>query len=267
MKAIGAGLLPAEHFVYASTSVKPLDEEPYDLDSIERMLARRDLGIETSSQLKSILEKLIGTDDQETALFGAEGINALEGRYVNRIEALKGTLAKTGAGAGEAAGRGGSAARRGALRELARQYFELATLHGRASSIRAFYLREAFTSIRGAFAASGGEREKARVSRVDLVLMVDILVALGLHDQAARLLEQVRAGEDPLVLLLAARIAFHRGQYAKVAGFCRRLVPLARKLGEKDRKIVSFWAGAPEGAPEGAPAGTPAGTPEGASRA
>ena len=252
LKAIGAGLLPTEHFVYASTSVKPLDEEPYDLDSIERMLARGDLGIETSSQLKSILEKLIGTDDQETALFGAEGINALEGRYVNRIEALKGTLAKTGAGAGEAAGRGGSAARRGALRELARQYFELATLHGRASSIRAFYLREAFTSIRGAFAASGGEREKARVSRVDLVLMVDILVALGLHDQAARLLEQVRAGEDPLVLLLAARIAFHRGQYAKVAGFCRRLVPLARKLGEKDRKIVSFWAGAPEGTPEGA---------------
>jgi hypothetical protein len=254
LKAIGAGLLPAEHFVYASTSVKPLDEEPFDLDSIERMLSRRDLGIETSTQLKSILEKLIGTDDQETALFGAEGINALEGRYVNRIEALKGTLAKADAGPGGATGNGVFAARRAALRDLTRQYFELATLHGRASSIRAFYLREAFTSIRGAFAGSGGvrgERGKAQVSRVDLVLMVDILVALGLHDQAARLLEQVRAGEDPLVLLLAARVAFHRGQYAKVAGFCRRLVPLARKLGEKDRRIVSFWAGAPEGTPEG----------------
>jgi len=255
LKAIGAGLLPAEHFVYASTSVKPLDEEPYDLDSIERMLSRKDLGIETSTQLKSILEKLIGTDDQETALFGAEGINALEGRYVSRIEALKGTLSKADAGSGEAAGNGVFAARRAALRDLTRQYFELATLHGRASSIRAFYLREAFTSIRGAFAASGGEREergKARVSRMDLVLMVDILVALGLHDQAARLLEQVRAGEDPLVLLLAARVAFHRGQYAKVAGFCRRLVPLVRKLGEKDRRIVSFWAETPEGTPTGA---------------
>jgi hypothetical protein len=261
LKAIGAGLLPAEHFVYASTSVKPLDEEPFDLDSIERMLSRRDLGIETSTQLKSILEKLIGTDDQETALFGAEGINALEGRYVNRIEALKGTLAKADAGPGGATGNGVFAARRAALRDLTRQYFELATLHGRASSIRAFYLREAFASIRGAFAGSGGvrgehgERVKARVSRVDLVLMVDILVALGLHDQAARLLEQVRAGEDPLVLLLAARVAFHRGQYAKVAGFCRRLVPLARKLGEKDRRIVSFWAGAPEETPERAPKG------------
>ncbi len=255
LKAIGAGLLPTEHFVYASTSVKPLDEEPYDLDSIERMLARRDLGIETSSQLKSILEKLIGTGDQETALFGAEGINALEGRYVNRIETLKGTLAKADAGAGEAAGDGIFEARRAALRELARQYLELATLHSRASSIRAFYLREAFTSIRGAFAAHGeerGERGKARVSRVDLGLMVDILVALGLHDQAARLLEQVRAGDDPLVLLLAARVAFHRGQYSKVAGFCRRLVPLARKLGEKDRGTVFFWSGAPEGAPPGA---------------
>ncbi len=110
LKAIGAGLIPVEHFVYASTSVKPLDEEPYDLDSIERMLARRDLGIETSAQLKSILEKLIGTDDQETALFGAEGINALEGRYVNRIEALKKSLAKEGASARGEPGSGPSAA-------------------------------------------------------------------------------------------------------------------------------------------------------------
>ncbi len=251
LKAIAAGLLPTEHFVYASTSVKPLDEEPYDLDSIERMLARKDLGIETSSQLKSILEKLIGTDDQETALFGAEGINTLEGRYVNRIEALKKVLAKADAGADEAGSDGVFAPRRAALRELARQYFELATLHGRASSIRAFYLREAFTSIRVAFAASGGKGGRARVSRKDLALMVDILVALGLHGQAAHLLEQVRAGEDSLILLLAARVAFHRGQYAKVAGFCRKLVPLARKLGEKDRRTVSYWSGAPEGAPQG----------------
>jgi hypothetical protein len=238
LKAIGAGLLPTEHFVYASTSVKPLDEEPFDLDSIERMLARGDLGIETTQQLKSILEKLIGTGDQETALFGAEGINALEGRYVNRIEALKKSIAKSGPGI--------AAPRTAALRELARQYFELAALHGKASSIRAFYLREAFISVRAA-------HEKGRIPRSDLVLMVDILVALGLHDQAARLLEQIRAEEDPLVLMLGARVAFHRGQYGKVAGFCRKLSRLARGLGERERRIVSFWAGAPEGTPEGEP--------------
>jgi hypothetical protein len=266
LKAIGAGLIPAEHFVYASTSVKPLDEEPYDLDSIERMLARRDLGIETSSQLKSILEKLIGTDDQETALFGAEGVNALEGRYVNTIEALKKTVAKADAGARGEPGGTSSAARRTALRELARQYFELATLHGRASSIRAFYLRAAFTAIRGAFAARVGARGKAQVSRDDLRLMVDILVALGLHDQAAHLLEQVRAKEDPLVLLLAARVAFHRGQYAAVAGFCRRIVPLARTLGPKDRRIVSFWAGVPVGASPQVTDQSPREATEGASR-
>jgi hypothetical protein len=238
LKAIGAGLLPAEHFVYASTSVKPLDEEPFDLDSIERMLARGDLSIETTQQLKSILEKLIGTDDQETALFGAEGINALEGRYVNRIEALKKALSKSGSET--------AASRTAALRELARQYFELAALHGRASSIRAFYLREAFTSVRAA-------HEKGRIPRSDLVLIVDILIALGLHDQAARLLEQIRAEEDPLVLMLGARVAFHRSQYVKVAGFCRKLSRLASGLGESERRIVSFWAGAPSGAPGGEP--------------
>jgi len=238
LRAIGAGLLPTEHFVYASTSVKPLDEEPFDLDSIERLLARGDLGIETTQQLKSILEKLIGTDDQETALFGAEGINALEGRYVDRIEALKKSLSKSGLGT--------AAPRTAALRELARQYFELAALHGRASSIRAFYLREAFTSVHAA-------HEKGRIPRSDLVLIIDILVALGLHDQAARLLEQIRAEEDPLVLMLGARVAFHRSQYAKVAGFCRKLSRLASGLGESERRIVSFWAGAPEGAPGGEP--------------
>jgi hypothetical protein len=242
LTAIGAGLLPTEHFVYASTSVKPLDEEPFDLDSIERLLARGDLGIETTQQLKSILEKLIGTDDQETALFGAEGINALEGRYVNRIEALKKSLAKSGPGT--------AAPRTAALRELARQYFELAALHGRASSIRAFYLREAFASVRAA-------HEKGRIPRSDLVLIIDILVALGLHDQAARLLEQIRAEEDPLVLMLGARVAFHRGQYVMVAGFCRKLSRLASGLGESERRIVSFWAGAPSGVPSGASGGEP----------
>ena len=38
LKAVGAGLLPAEDFIYASTSAKPLDEEPFDLDAIERKL-------------------------------------------------------------------------------------------------------------------------------------------------------------------------------------------------------------------------------------
>jgi len=226
LKAIGTGTLPVEHFIYASTSAKPLDEEPFDLDGIERVLARRDLTLETNLLLKGVFEKLINSSEQETALFGAEGINALEARHVNRIEELKAAIEK------------GSAAHPPVetLRALARQYYELAELHGGSGSIRLFYLREAFSTLRRAH--RGG-----RISRSTLVLMVDILVALGLHGQAALLLGRVRAAEDHLVLLLAARVAFHRGEYSRVADCCRRLSAAAGALGERERAIVEFWAG------------------------
>jgi hypothetical protein len=81
--------------------------------------------------------------------------------------------------------------------------------------------------------------------RADLTLMIDILISLGLHGQAARLLQQVRAAEDPTVLLLSARVAFHRGQFAQVADFCRRLAPRTGQLGIRERKAVAFWAGEP----------------------
>lgn len=229
LRAIGAGLLPVEDFVYASTSAKPLDEEPFDLDAIERMLARADLGIETTAQLKSILEKLIATDNQETALFGAEGINALEGRYVNRIEQLK------------AGGR--SALPAPVLRALARQYRDLAALHARGSSIRAFYLRAGFHCLRDGFRRAGS----GRMSREDLALMVDILLALGLDAQAALLLSQVRAADDPVVLLLEARVAFQRRQYARVRECCRRLSRGAEALSPRVRKAVAHWAGETDG--------------------
>lgn len=247
LKAIGVGLLPVEPFVYASTSVKPLDEEPFDLDAIEQMLARTNLDPETTARMKSILEKLISSDDQETALFGAEGINTLEGRFINRIEKLKSIVAEAlpaqlppeGSGSVDTPG-GGTTRQRGALREIARQYHGLAMLHGRGSSIRAFYLREAFRCLRRA-------HETGRIPRADLTLMIDILISLGLHGQAARLLRQVRAAEDPTVLLLSARVAFHRGKFTQVADFCRRLAPLAGRLGTRERKAVAFWAGEQHG--------------------
>jgi hypothetical protein len=242
LKAIGAGLLPVEDFVYASTSVKPLDEEPFDLDAIERMLARSDLGIETATQLKSILEKLIGTDDQEAALFGAEGINALEGRYVNRIEELKSGVRK-GSGKDAVRDAGKPAPTPPVLRELARQYRDLAALHARGSSIRAFYLRAAFHSLRDAFLRAG----VGRMSRADLALMTDILLALGLGAQADILLGEVRASDDLLVLALEARVAFHRGRYARVAECCRMLAPHSEALSPRLRKAVAFWAGDTDG--------------------
>jgi hypothetical protein len=125
-------------------------------------------------------------------------------------------------------------------RELARQYYELAVLHSRSGSLGAFYLREAHTALRASLVPG-------RILRADLSLLVDILVDLGLHAQAERVLARVHAPSDPFVQLATARVAFHRGQYAKVAACCRALQPRMDALGDLERRIVSFWNGPEHG--------------------
>jgi hypothetical protein len=222
LKAIGTGTLPVEHFVYASASAKPLDEEPFDLEEIERATARTDVTLETSLMLKRVLSKLIGSNEQETALFGAEGITLLETRAMEKVQRLK-ALPQEQRGQEE-------------WRALAHAYFELAELHGEAASVRSFYLGEAHACLREA-----GQRGESTLA--DLTLAVDTLVALGLHAQADQALDEARDAEDPAVTLLSARVAFHRRDYRRVAACCRRLAAARGSLGEKDARIVAFWAG------------------------
>lgn len=231
LRAIGAGVLPVEHFVHLSTSTRPLDEAPFDMEAVDRLIARPDLSAATRQILKSIFEQLIQSRDSETALFGAEGITTIESRSLRLIEELKGRLAAPGSTQPE-----NQRKRRRLWRELALQYHELAMLHRRSGSLGAFYLREAYTSLRASLV-------RGRISRADLLLRVDILVALGLHGQAERVLSRVHAPADPFVQLAAARVAFHRGDYAKVAACCRALQPRMDPLGEEERRIVSYWTG------------------------
>jgi hypothetical protein len=221
LKAVGAGNLPAEYFIYASTSAKPLDEEPFDLDEIERVLARPDMNLATSILLKRVLSKLIGSREQEVALFGAEGINALEGRFLARIEGLKSRIPPKGG--------------RRLRRRLAREFYELAELHAGAESVRSFYLRAAYQSLRAA-------SRRKKILRSELVLATDILIALRQYAGATHLLQRVHAADDPGVLLLSARVAFHRGDYVRVSECCRRLEAAAGSLGANERRAVSFWA-------------------------
>jgi hypothetical protein len=227
LRGVGAGLLPPEYFIHASCSAKPLDEEPFDLEAIQRTLARTDIGVATARLLKGILEKLIKGQDQETALFGAEGINALESRYLQRIQKVR-----DGLGRPETPAR-----RRSALVLLARLHFEMSELQGRGSSIRSFSLREAHGHLR---AAMGGE---GRVSRDIVDLLVEVLMGLGLHDQAAHLLEKITPADDPFVLLRVARVAFQRRDYRRVAECSRALLGRPERLTEAERRAAAFWVG------------------------
>jgi len=221
LKAVGTGTVPVEQFVYASASAKPLDEEPFDLEEIERVLARPSLNLQSSVLLKSVLEKLIGSKDQEVALFGAEGVNALESRALIRIEKLR-TEMKTRPG-GEV------------RRKLAREFFEMAELQAGSESVRTFYLLEAHTSL-------CGEEGELTLSRADLPLAIDILVARRLLEEADQLLARVDDTEDVEVQLMSARVAFHRGRYHSVAETCRALAASGAGVGEKEKRAISFWA-------------------------
>lgn len=222
LRAVDAGLLPPASYTYAATSVRPLDEEPYDIEEIERVLGRENLDIDSNLMLVRILRRLLNSSEQEIALFAAEGINLIEGRYAAKIEALKETIA--------------SSPEPLLVRDLAFLYNELARLYDPGSSLRGFYLHEAYTrlsSIRGDEVFGNPET----------VSFIRILIDLGLFDQAALELDRYPAEHETELLLLEAEIEFHRHSYSRVAEICREVHDRWETLTESERLILEQWTG------------------------
>jgi hypothetical protein len=218
MRAAEAHLLPLEACVYLGTSVKPLDEQPINLDDIDRMLSRPKLDLETNLLLIRILTKLLQDPDAEVALFAAQSINTIESRYTQRIEELKDALKNS--------------ERISALRGLAQQYYELAQMH--PGSIRNFYLREAFGYIKKL------NKQKALGER-EVVLLVRILLALGLTDQAGRIINQLTDRQQRSYLLLEAEVAFKRKDIGGLQRICGLLKTEKQNLDEDSRDFLSYW--------------------------
>jgi len=235
LRALGLGVVPEESFVYLSTSQKPLDEEPFDLDEIERVLARKDLDLETNILMKGILEKLVSRGEQETSLFGAEGINLLEARYVDRIEELRLFIKDQGAAPGAAF----SPKTVEAMRRMARWYYELALLHGKTRSIKTFYLKEAYSRFRDSMQGPVG------MTGPQLRLFVGVLVGLGMYDQAAHVIAGAPDASDPELLLLRAEVAYHRRDYAEVVRACRERSESGAAILPGERRLISYWLGKP----------------------
>ena len=113
--AVESGLLPQEAYIYKANSIKPLFEEPVDIPEIERILASENNDLTTNLLLIGILERLLVNNDSEIALFAAESINAIEGRYNDRIEGLKARYRHS--------------ADPSILRDIAHQFFEIGTIN------------------------------------------------------------------------------------------------------------------------------------------
>lgn len=218
LRAAEANLLPIEACVYLGTSIKPLDEQPVDLDAIEQVLSRPQLDLDTILLLMRILTKLLRNPDAEVALFAAESITSIETRYTKRIEALKASLQEKPSDK--------------VLRSLAKQYYELAQIH--PGSIRNFYLREAFGYIK--------ELNKLKsLGKEDVVLKVRILLALGLTDQAKRIIGQLADRENPSFLRLEIEVAFKGKDITEVQRLCDRLKSKCEQLDEPSRAFLAYW--------------------------
>lgn len=218
MRAVEANLLPIEACVYLGTSIKPLDEQPIDLNAIEQVLSRPQLDLDTILLLMRILTKLLRNPDAEVALFAAESISSIETRYTKRIEALKASVQEK--------------PNDKVLRALARQFYELAQIH--PGSIRNFYLREAFGYIKEL-------NRLKRLGREDVVLTVRILLALGLTDQARRIIDQLADRDNPSYLRLEMEVAFKRRDITEVQKLCDRLQSDREQLDEPSQAFLTYW--------------------------
>jgi hypothetical protein len=218
LRAAEANLLPIEACVYLGTSIKPLDEEPVDLDSIEQVLSRQRLDLDTNLLLMRVLTRLLRNPDAEVALFAAESINMIETRYTKRIEELKSALADKKEDR--------------VLRSLAQEYYELAQIH--PGSIRNFYLREAFGYIKTL-------NKLKRLAKADVVLTVRILLALDLTEQARRIVDKLSDRSDLAYLRLEMEVAFKRKDITAVQGLCDRLKPDWERLDEESKAFLEYW--------------------------
>lgn len=219
LRGIRAGVAPLESFVYKSLSVKPLFEEPYNLEELERVLANPALSLGDAMLLIEIFSDMTRGPDKERALFAAESLGALEGRWARRVEELR-----PGAeGGGEGAYR------------YARALFEYALITGRYSSIRNYYLREAY------YALSRNADSCASAEGFDL--RIRCLLRLGLIGQAESLIaSELGKRADGELLLLAVEAAFVRKDPSRVrellAGRDIEVLGLAPELAE----LLTAWA-------------------------
>jgi hypothetical protein len=221
LKAYESGFIPISAFINKSNSTKPLDEEPYDIEAIERLLARKNLGLKSNLMLMGIFEKLIFHRDQEIALFAAESINIIENRYNSKIQAIKDREGEPDSDD---------------LSQLGSLFYELAILNDKRAAIKDFYLKESLNR----FKILTSLRE---LTDDELNIYIRLLLELHLVAEADQYLQKEIQNSKKLILLLKAETEFARKDFKKVKQICTSLIEMIEKLTEREFVMVSYWLG------------------------
>ncbi len=210
-KAARKGFIPAEVFIYKTTSIEPVIENPDNLYEIERILAQRDRDIMTNSLLVDILNKLVKNRDKEIALFAAESINAIENEYNRKIE--------------EAADDN--------FRLKADLYMQMSVINKMTPDLKNFYLQESFGCYREI-------QKKKELIRKDRLNMARVLLELNLPFQAKVILADAEKGV-PEFILMKAEIAFRERDFAEVNRYLGLLEKHREDLDTETLELIDFW--------------------------
>jgi tetratricopeptide (TPR) repeat protein len=223
LRAIEQGLLPPEAYLYWANSVKPLYQEPFDTYEIERILARKEIDLDTLLLINRILEKLIVSKDPETALFAAESLNGIEMRFTKKIEALRAKLEE-------------APNQHALIRDLGRTYYEFALVSGGRKAIRNFYLKEAYEQIKQLTA------DCEQPYKEDYTLLARILLELRIFSQAQTLLEKALETfeEDPDIQLMLAETSFYLNDFSTVITMCENLKQARQEI--DPNSPIHFWS-------------------------
>ncbi len=222
LQAVSSGILPEEAFIYKSSSIKPLYEEPFDLDEIERVLAKKNLDLETILLLMSILQQLINDKDSETALFAAESINIIENRYNKKIESLKKKIRKR--------------ENPRILREIAIQFYELALINRESGEIMEFYLKESYSCFQKI-------QNFKTLTINDVKTLVHILLELNKTNKARKLLDRAEQFNKSVeLILLRVETEFKAKNYKKVIQILSDHADDPEFSEGKYSEILKFWS-------------------------
>jgi tetratricopeptide (TPR) repeat protein len=215
LRAIEQGVLPSVAFIYRAGSVKPLFEQPADLEEIQRILAKPNLDLDTTLLVLDILYEMLDDADPERALFAAESINGIENRYMERIERLL--------EAGDAP------------IELAHLYNDLARIHGRRQSLRSFYLDEGLKWMERAV------HEKPKTADT-AALHARLLIERGDYDDAREVLTATEdLSRNPSLLLLLAELEFRQRHFVRVIAIFQHLQAHDLARGTTIKDLAEQW--------------------------
>jgi hypothetical protein len=219
--AASAGILPTEAIVFKASSVKPLFEEPYDLEELDRVLAQESLSFGDAMNLAEIFVIMTRDPDKERALFAAESLTALENRWARRSEAQRAEME-------------GSPGDQRAAFLYARSMYERAMLAGRMAPIRNFYLLKAYYVLCQHRDAEGGGP--------GFNLLIRCLLRLGLYGQAEFDIRMRRGrGGDGELLALAVETAYLRKDVARIRELVDGVDLGSLGLDEELRSLLEAW--------------------------